>query len=83
MPRVNIRQTDPVRYAQVAAEQEMLKQTYSSQMQIARLCPYCSHKVEVLCRGTHSGAYSKCSNCGETVFFPTHHFPAGINTCQF
>lgn len=83
MPRVNIRQTDPVRYAQVAAEQEMLKQTYSSQMQIARLCPYCSHKVEVLCRGTHRGAYSKCSNCGETVFFPTHHFPAGINTCQF
>ena len=70
MAKVNIRQTDPVRYARVAAEQDALKKTYGSQMQIARLCPYCGHKVEHLCRGTHSGAYTKCPNCGETVFFP-------------
>ena len=70
MPRVNIKQADPVRYAQVAAEQEELKRTYSSQMQVARLCPYCGHKVAVLCRGTHSGSYAKCPSCGEHVFFP-------------
>lgn len=77
MPRVNVRQTDPDRYARVTAEQEALKNTYSSQMRIARLCPYCDHKVEVLCRGTHSGSYSKCPNCGESVFFPPISFRRG------
>lgn len=70
MSRINVRQTDPDRYAQVIAEQNVLKKIYSSQMRIARLCPYCDHKVEVLCRGTHGSSYSKCSNCGESVFFP-------------
>ena len=70
MPRVNIKQVDPARYAQITAEQDELKRTYSSQVQIARLCPYCNHKVEVLCRGTHGGSYIKCPACGETVFFP-------------
>lgn len=74
MPRVNIKQVDPVRYAQVAAEQEELKRAYSSQIKVARLCPYCGHKVEVLCRGTHSGTYTKCPNCGENVFFPPISF---------
>lgn len=70
MARVNIRTSDPARYAQVAAEQEELKRIYSSQLRIARLCPYCEHKIEILCRGSHSGSYTKCSNCGENVFFP-------------
>lgn len=70
MPRVNVKESDPTRYAQVAAEQELLKRKYSSTMQIARLCPFCSHKVEILCRGTHSGAYTKCPNCAEPIFFP-------------
>ena len=48
MPKVNVRQTDPVRHARVAAEQDALKKTYGSQMQIARLCPYCGHKVCLL-----------------------------------
>lgn len=74
MPRVNIKQVDPVRYAQVAAEQEELKRAYSSQIKVARLCPYCGHKVEVLCRGTHSGTYTKCPNCGEDIFFPPISF---------
>lgn len=70
MPKINAREIDPTHYAQAAAEQAALKRAYSSTIQIARLCPYCGHKVEILCRGTHSGTYIKCSNCGEVVFFP-------------
>lgn len=74
MARINIRQADPTRYTQVQAEQQALKNAHSSLMRIARLCPYCDHKVEVLCRGTHGGSYSKCQNCGEDVFFPPVSF---------
>lgn len=70
MPKINAKEKNPTRYALAAAEQEALKKTYSSTIQIARLCPFCDHKIEVLCRGTHSGAYTKCPNCGESVFFP-------------
>lgn len=74
MPRVNIREVDPIHYAKVRAEQEKLQAQCDSTMMVARLCPYCSHKIEVLCRGTHSGAIAKCSNCGEKVFFPPISF---------
>ena len=70
MAKINIKETDPSRYAQAVAEQEELKRTYSSTLQVARLCPFCTHKIEILCRGTHSGSYTKCPNCGESVFFP-------------
>lgn len=70
MYKVNIKVSDPVHYAQVTAEQEELKRIYSSSMTLARLCPYCGHKVEILCRGTHGGSYTRCPNCGENVFFP-------------
>ncbi len=51
MAKLNIRNSDPERYARVTAEQEELKRSYSSQIRVARLCPYCDHKIEVLCRG--------------------------------
>ena len=70
MARINVKDSDPVRYAQVLAEQQALKQAHSSSVRLARLCPFCDHKIEVLCRGTHSGTYSKCPNCGEDIFFP-------------
>lgn len=70
MYKVNVRTSNPDRYARVAAEQEELKQAYSSSITMARLCPYCSHKVEVLCRGSHAGTYTQCSKCGENIFFP-------------
>ena len=70
MARINVKESDPVRYAQVLAEQQELKQAHSSSVRLARLCPFCDHKIEVLCRGTHSGTYSKCPNCGEDIFFP-------------
>lgn len=74
MAKKNIRNSDPARYARVAAEQEALRSAYSSQMRVARLCPYCDHKIEILCRGTHGGSYNRCPNCGEQVFFPPISF---------
>lgn len=74
MPRVNIREADPARYARVKAEQEKLRAQCDSTMMMARLCPYCGHKVEVLYRGTHGVSVAKCSNCGEEVFFPPVSF---------
>lgn len=74
MYKVNIKTSDPARYAKVAAEQEELKKAYSSSLTIARLCPYCRHKIEILCRGTHSGSFIRCPNCGEQVFFPPISF---------
>ena len=74
MPKINIKESDPVRYAQVRAEQEALEKALSTTVKMARFCPYCSHKIEILCRGTHSAAYVKCPNCGEDTFFPPVSF---------
>lgn len=74
MARINVKESDPERYAQVRAEQRALEKAHSSAVRIARLCPYCDHKVDVLCRGTHSGTYSKYPSCGEDIFFPTVMF---------
>ena len=74
MYKVNIRTKDPVHYAKVMAEQEELRKAYSSSMTMARLCPYCGHKIEILCRGDHGGSYNRCPNCGENVFFPPVSF---------
>ena len=70
MARINVKVSDPARYAQIRAEQQELEKNYSSSAMIVRLCPYCKHKVEILCRGTHSATYVKCQNCGEDVIFP-------------
>ena len=50
MPRYNIRTENPVRYAQVKAEQDRLRAecARSSSITLARLCPYCDHKIEIL-----------------------------------
>lgn len=61
---------DPVRYAQVKAEQEELQREYATHITMARQCPYCEHKIEVLCKGTHGATFIKCPKCSERVFFP-------------
>ena len=50
---------DPVRHAQVRAEQEELQRQYATHITMARLCPYCEHKVEVLCKGSHGASFVK------------------------
>lgn len=48
MPRYNIRTENPVRYAQVKAEQDRLRAecARSSSITLARLCPYCDHRLD-------------------------------------
>ena len=76
MPRHNIREENPIRYAQVKAEQEKLRAecARNRSMTMARLCPYCEHKIEVLARGNHGYSFVKCPNCGESVGFPPVSF---------
>ena len=74
MPRINIRDKDPERYARVKEEQENLLQQYAVGIQLARLCPHCDHKLEILYRGSHGSARIKCSNCGEETVFPPVSF---------
>lgn len=47
MPRVNIKEKDPVHYAKVKAEQDELSKQCSSKMTMARICPYCQHIIPV------------------------------------
>ena len=76
MPRYNIQEKDPDRYAKVKAEQEQLRAecARNSSMTMARLCPYCEHKIEILLRGIHGYSFLKCPNCGEQVGFPPVSF---------
>lgn len=76
MPRYNIQEKDPDRYTKVKAEQERLRAecARNSSMTMARLCPYCEHKIEILLRGTHGYSFLKCPNCGEQVGFPPVSF---------
>lgn len=73
MARLDVKTQDPERYAQVKAEQEELKLQFSMAVfgtSVARLCPYCEHKIEILYRGEHGPSRAKCPNCGEEVVFP-------------
>jgi len=74
MGKFSLKEVDPIRYEQVVNEQKELKAAYASRMTMARMCPYCNHKIEVLCRGNHGGCYIKCPNCSEEVFFPPVSF---------
>ena len=74
MGRYSLKVADPARYAEVVHEQADLKGSYASRMTMARLCPYCDHKIEVLYRGNHGSSSIKCPNCGEEVFFPPVSF---------
>ena len=72
MARLDVRTQNPERYAQVKAEQEELKIQFSMAAfgtSVARLCPYCEHKIEILYRGAHGPSRAKCPNCGEKLEF--------------
>ena len=69
MAKINVRELDPQRYSCIQTEQQELKKQYSSHITMARMCPYCQNKLEILCKGNHGAVYVKCP-CGEQVFFP-------------
>ena len=70
MAKINARELDPQRYSCIQTEQQELKKQYSSHITMARICPYCQNKLEILCKGNHGAVYVKCPNCGEQVIFP-------------
>ena len=74
MPKYNVREQDPARYAKAQAVQTELKKQCSGQYTLARICPFCDHKVEILYRGSHGSACLKCPVCGEEVIFPPVSF---------
>ena len=74
MGKFSLKEANPVLYEQVMQEQNELRGTYASRVTMARLCPYCNHKLEVLCRGSHGSSSIKCPNCNEEVFFPPVSF---------
>ncbi len=74
MPKINIRQQNPEHYAQVKCLQDKMRSECSTQIRVARLCPYCNHKITTIYKGNHGYATDKCSNCGEEVIFPPISF---------
>ena len=74
MSRINMKTLHPARYEKAREEQEKLKEQFSCCTTLARLCPYCDHKVAVICKGSHGAMFIKCTKCGEDVFFPPVSF---------
>lgn len=74
MAKFNVKETYPERYERVKKEQKELESICESQLRLARLCPYCHHKISVVIRGEHSYTSEKCPNCGEDVVFPPISF---------
>lgn len=74
MARVNAQAYDPDRYEAVKREQDEIRNQCKGVMTIARLCPYCGHRVEHLARGSHGYSFTKCPKCGEEVAFPPISF---------
>ena len=74
MPKVNVRETNPVLYAKVKSEQDKLREDCTARITVARLCPYCGHKITTIYKGNHGYATEKCVNCGENVIFPPISF---------
>lgn len=74
MARVSPKERDPVLYERIKKEQKALKDEYSTIITVARICPFCDNKIEILYKGAHGAAHVKCSSCGESVFFPPVFF---------
>ena len=53
MAKINARELDPQRYSCIQTEQQKQKKQYSSHITMARICPYCQNKLEILCKGNH------------------------------
>lgn len=73
MPKVDIKKENPELYERVSKEQRALREK-CSHYKVARLCPYCGHKVTTVYKGDHGYSDEKCTNCGENVLFPPISF---------
>lgn len=68
MAKINVRELDPQRYSCIQTEQQELKKQYSSHITMARMCPYCQNKLEILCKGNHGAVYVKCHRWEKHLF---------------
>ena len=71
MTKADIRNKDPDRYEIASFFNDAQTALLRGQPCIARLCPYCDQKIELLYPGKHSAARGKCMNCGAQVAFPS------------
>lgn len=74
MARIDYQAKDPAHFEKVLQDQAQLRKEYDTTSKIARICPICGRKAEVLCRGYHSGGTMKCPLCGHEIFFPPVYF---------
>ena len=79
MPKINIREKDPELYEKVKSEQNKMRTQCNARVKVARLCPYCGHKITTIYKGEHGYATEKCGNCGEDVIFPPISFRLAHN----
>ena len=75
MPKCKLKEENPALYRRIKAEQDALKdECPSAGLLLARICPYCGQKIELLSRGNHSSVWLKCPDCGEEISFPPIYF---------
>lgn len=74
MQYIDIKKKDPAHYAAVKAMQEKMINQCSMGVKLAKLCPYCMHKIEIIQSGSHGASHVKCPHCKEEVFFPPIFF---------
>ncbi len=74
MQKIDVQKQDPEHYALVKSEQDKLRKQCAGRMVIARLCPYCKHKIDEAVQGIHGYTFAKCERCGECVIFPPMSF---------
>ena len=72
--RFSVRAYDPARYAAVKQQQDALKDQCKGLLTVARICPYCNHRINDVAKGDHGYTFAKCPHCKEEVIFPPIHF---------
>ena len=72
--RFQVQRTDPAKYAAVKRQQDTLREQCQGVLKVARICPYCNHRVDDVAKGDHGYSFTKCPHCGEEIVFPPIHF---------
>lgn len=49
--------------------QNRIMEEIAGKPSLARMCPFCKHKVETLYKGEHGYSEKPCPNCGRIVYF--------------
>lgn len=52
------------------AYNDAMREAVGGSIVAARLCPFCLHKISLLCVGVYGPEVVRCHQCGEIVAFP-------------